>query len=232
MLSNRFREAVRHEDELYCVACVPGGEVVDELEAQVPQNCVKCGAPLICVFTGCTSGWVYEKAVEMLGFGPSYWNRVVRFPSVPKDYRTSTVIALMNGIEADNAPDRLPILADALMDVGYSGEKLLKVLQEGVPGGFFDLTSLRTAVLEGEWGDGDAYECCRLAEKIRDWMDQATEYEYPGEDDGFSMFFDEITAAGADVREVLLKYEAGDFWGTFLIVGDLPWVANSTEVAG
>jgi hypothetical protein len=230
-MKGRFREAVRHDDELYCVSCMPGGEVVDELEAQTPQNCTTCGAPLICVFTGCTSGYVYERAVEMLEFGPGYWNRVVSFPPVPAEYRTSTVLTLMRGIASDKAPDRLPILCDALMDAGFHDEKFLGVLRDGIPGGLIDLDSLLSAV-EGEGTAGDFYEYRRLADKVRDWMDQATEYEYPGEDDGLSLFFDEITAAGADVQEVYDRHAGAEFWGWFINREDLKWLTNSTEEAG
>jgi hypothetical protein len=40
-------------------------------------------------------------------------------------WRTSTVVALAEGIYADRAFDRLPILADALQDAGCGNEDML-----------------------------------------------------------------------------------------------------------
>ncbi len=45
------------------------------------------------------------------------------------DLRTSTVLALANGIYNDHATDRLPILADALQDAGCHNDDILTYLR-------------------------------------------------------------------------------------------------------
>lgn len=53
------------------------------------------------------------------------WGNPVRPPAVAPDWRTSTVLALAGGIYRDRAFDRLPVLADALMDAGCDHEAML-----------------------------------------------------------------------------------------------------------
>jgi hypothetical protein len=48
-------------------------------------------------------------------------------------WRTSTVVAIAEGIYADRAFDRLPILADALMDAGCQNEDILNHLRSEGP---------------------------------------------------------------------------------------------------
>ncbi|VTR92144.1 Uncharacterized protein OS=Sorangium cellulosum (strain So ce56) GN=sce5710 PE=4 SV=1 [Gemmata massiliana] len=48
-----------------------------------------------------------------------------RYTTLDNTWLTSTVLALANGIYNDRAFDRLPILADALMDAGCSDEGIL-----------------------------------------------------------------------------------------------------------
>jgi hypothetical protein len=48
-------------------------------------------------------------------------------------WRTSTVVALAEGIYADRAFDRLPILADALQDAGCGNESVLSHCRSGGP---------------------------------------------------------------------------------------------------
>lgn len=43
----------------------------------------------------------------------------------PKEWKSSTVLALSRGIYADRAFDRMPILADALQDAGCSDERVV-----------------------------------------------------------------------------------------------------------
>ncbi|MDY3562256.1 hypothetical protein R5W23_003718 [Gemmata sp. JC673] len=60
---------------------------------------------------------------------------VVQFRPVAADplWLTSTVLALAEGIYAANAFDRLPILADALQDVGCSSDDILSHLRSDGP---------------------------------------------------------------------------------------------------
>lgn len=51
-------------------------------------------------------------------------------PTLPMEYRTSTVMQLLKGIRQGEAFDRMPILADALQDVGFDQEKLLIRLRD------------------------------------------------------------------------------------------------------
>jgi hypothetical protein len=46
-------------------------------------------------------------------------------PEIDANWRTADVVALARGIYEDRAFDRLPILADALMDAGCSDESIL-----------------------------------------------------------------------------------------------------------
>jgi len=46
-------------------------------------------------------------------------------PAVDPRWRTADVVALARGIAADRAWDRLPLLADALMDAGCDDEPIL-----------------------------------------------------------------------------------------------------------
>jgi hypothetical protein len=55
------------------------------------------------------------------------------FPAVEPDWRTSTVVALAAGIDADRAFDRLPVLADALEDAGCTHPDVLGHLRDPGP---------------------------------------------------------------------------------------------------
>src|SRR5262249_20389231 len=46
-------------------------------------------------------------------------------PPIDPQWRTATVLGLVRGIVADQALDRLPILADALMDAGCEDKRIL-----------------------------------------------------------------------------------------------------------
>ena len=46
---------------------------------------------------------------------------------------TPTVVALMDGIDQDKAYDRLPVLADALEDAGFTDEEVLGALRSNDP---------------------------------------------------------------------------------------------------
>ena len=56
------------------------------------------------------------RAIEV-GTGQSF--------TIDPEWRTSTVVQLAQGIYADRAFDRLPILADALQDAGCDNEDVL-----------------------------------------------------------------------------------------------------------
>jgi hypothetical protein len=49
---------------------------------------------------------------------------------LPRRWRTSDVVGLARGIDADRAFDRLPLLADALMDAGCADEQVLAHCRE------------------------------------------------------------------------------------------------------
>lgn len=51
-------------------------------------------------------------------------------PSLPMQYRTDTVMALIRGIRKDEAFDRMPILADALQDAGFEEGEFLGRLRD------------------------------------------------------------------------------------------------------
>jgi hypothetical protein len=51
-------------------------------------------------------------------------------PTLPMEFRTSTVIQLLKGIRKDEAFDRMPILADALQDAGFDQDRLLARLRD------------------------------------------------------------------------------------------------------
>ncbi|MBP3957234.1 hypothetical protein J8F10_18390 [Gemmata sp. G18] len=57
----------------------------------------------------------------------------IRPVTVEPSWLTSTVTALANGIYTEKAFDRLPILADALMDAGCSHDDLLNHLRSDGP---------------------------------------------------------------------------------------------------
>jgi hypothetical protein len=51
----------------------------------------------------------------------------------PEAWRTATVVALAEGIAAEAAFDRLPVLADALEDAGCGDERVLAHCRGGGP---------------------------------------------------------------------------------------------------
>jgi hypothetical protein len=70
-----------------------------------------------------------DRLLVMLGAGPPDHLFCRAGPAQPvqfsTSYRTADVVGLALGIDADGAYDRLPLLADALMDAGCDDENLL-----------------------------------------------------------------------------------------------------------
>lgn len=54
-------------------------------------------------------------------------------PVIENEWRTSDVLALARGIRAEKAFDRMPILADALMDSGFHDEGILNHCRHDKP---------------------------------------------------------------------------------------------------
>lgn len=72
---------------------------------------------------------VAELIVDWIGY-LDYLETELNPPLIPgTEHRTSTVLLLAQGIVADAAFDRLPILADALQDAGYPDDKTLAALR-------------------------------------------------------------------------------------------------------
>ncbi len=193
----------QHKGRLYCSKCSPSrGKEVSDLETDKPMNCVTCRAPLETELTGEATIFIYQQVTELLTQGPNQWNLISWFPSVHPQFRTSDVLALMNGIVDDWAVDRLPILADALQDAGYEDTGMLDFLRAPSHEGMVDLCSLSRAI-GGNGLDVDHYMYKRRVDLVLDWLGLMDGYMYPGDDDGFGEMVKEMTVWGADVRKLL-----------------------------
>ena len=201
-------KAFYHDGRLYCSQCAPCRDLPgDDVELRTPANCKECRAPLETELTGDASAYIYDRVFEILRQGPDYWNLISWFPAVPERYRTSTVLALVDVIVDDWAVDRLPILADALMDADYDDEAFLGFLRAGSHEGLVDLCSLARAI-RGDGMGRDHYLYKRRVEVVRDWLSMLDGYMYPGDDDGFGRMVQELTAPGADVKALMGKYRS------------------------
>jgi hypothetical protein len=202
--------------DTYCERCIPkplqGHPELYELdgESDIPEHCGKCRVPLESDLTPEGINYVFEHMVETLTQGPDKWNRVTSFPRVPKKYRTSTVVALVNNLK--EAPDSTPILADALQDAGYGNEpeeaRFLEVLRNGVPGGILDMDYLADGMLANKKCRSDHFMFCRHVEIVRSWAEMLGPYYYPGDDDMFMDNFLALTEPGVDVLAELQELMA------------------------
>ncbi len=217
MVSMRVEGYVYGADH-WCEDCLPvdkNHREVDVLcgECDSPCHCNVCRVPLECSLTSYGMEYVLEQLVEELYSGPAEWNRVWCFPPVEDGrYRTSNVIGVVNELVLLNAPDRLPILADALGDADFEDATWLNFLRNGIPGGVPDLERLRSAILGTSIRDkGDWYVFQRQAAITREWAEDMRQgYHLTEEGEQLVERFLELTAPDADVEQLLRGYVEED----------------------
>lgn len=152
-VAERFADGLANEGELY-EAHISALDCIDAIRPELYlENAIapdSTGSPMRAQLRAAeaatdAAGWShhlhnsYERALDALGeagdedsrvcavalFREIYGNRFLHPVTFDPAWRTSDVMALANGIYAERAFDRMPILADALQDAGCDNADIL-----------------------------------------------------------------------------------------------------------
>ena len=109
-------------------------DVDDPAFGPLMRPCGVVNVPMVAGLVGgaCVESLVGLRPAAELAARVGKWVRGAR-PVIDPRWRTTDVLGLARGIAADAAVNRLPILADALMDAGCADEAVLAACQTAGP---------------------------------------------------------------------------------------------------